>query len=292
MKRIKVLFICCMVVFLTACSFASKNYEAGVEKFKIKDFVAAETYFKKAIDEGYNKKDINTVYTIVREYNLANKCYSDGEFEKALEHLEKIPKEYAEYSIRQDVELLKEKITKSKDIEDSIEKVKDLVEFGEYSEAKSAVLKIDIEDCNDQQKEEIESLKKQILLKQKNQDPLVLAKINTLVYTYAHGLCEAVNTGEFQPLVGTLYQGSSIYNVQKSYIASMANKDIYEYCLGSEVSSVEWISETECVISTIETYQIYNYDEEYYSSKTLRYTYDVIETADGQLFLTTIRKSN
>ncbi len=292
MKRIRIILVCCMAVLLTACSFVSKNYEAGVEKLKAKDFVAAESYFKKAIDEGYNKNDIDVIYEIVSEYNLANKCYSDGEYEKGLAHIGKIPSVYSKYSIVTDVDSLKEKLTKSKEIDDTIAKVKNLFEYGEYSEANALILQIDTQQSTDKQNGEIQELQKQIQIKKKNEDATVLAKINTLVRTYANGLCEAVNTGQFKPLSGTLYKDSAIYNEQKSYIARMATKDIYEYCLGIEVSSVSWTSETECVISTIETYQIYNYTAEDYSSQTFRYTYDVIETADGQLFLTTIRKSN
>ena len=121
---------------------------------------------------------------------------------------------------------------------------------------------------------------------------MVLERIDALVYAYVNGLCEAVNTGEFKPLKGTLYAGSSIYNEQRSYIQGLANVDIYEYCSDYEVSSVNWETETNCVISTIETYRLYNYTDEENTTVTLRYTYDVIETADGQLFLTSIRKSN
>lgn len=292
MKRIKVILLCFAAVLLTACSFVSKNYEAGVEKLKAKDFIAAESYLKKAIEEGYDKNDIDVVYTIVSEYNLANKCYEDGEYEKGLEHIGKIPSVYTNYSLVTDVDSLKENLTKSKEIDDSIAKAKSMVEYGEYSEANVLILQIDTQHATEKQNDEIQELQKQIQIKKKNQDATVVAKINTLVRTYANGLCEAVNTGQFKPLSGTLYKDSAIYNEQKSYIARMATKDIYEYCLGIEVSSVNWTSETECVISTIETYQIYNYTSEEYSSQTFRYTYDVIETADGQLFLTTIRKSN
>ncbi len=292
MKRIKAILLCCMALFLTACSFISQNYKAGVENLKIKDYVAAESCFKKAIDEGYNKNDVNVIYAIVSEYNLANKYYDAGEYDKALTHLNKIPNTYSNYSLSKDVDILREQLTESKNIEDSIAKAKNLLEYGEYNEANNIVLEIDTQYSTDKQKDEIKELQKQIQIKKKNQDTVVLEKINTLVRTYANGLCEAVNTGQFKPLSGTLYKDSSIYKEQMSYIARMAQKDIYEYCKGIEVSSVNWISETECVISTIETYQIYNYTAGDYSAQTFRYTYDVIETADGQLFLTTIRKSN
>ncbi len=269
-----------------------ENYDEGISKLEIKDYVAAEASFKKILDNDPDQNNINVIYTIVSEYNNAKKYYDAGEYDTAMTHIDKIPHSYTNYSIGIDVDALKNQLKNIKDIDVYVSKAASLLESGEYSEANEIILKIDTQYSTDKQQEEIKALQKQIQLEKKNQDKVVLEKLDTLVRTYANGLCEAVNTGNFKPLKGTLYKGSSIYAEQVAYIEKMSNIDIFEYNMGAEVSSVDWQSETTCVISTIETYEIYNYTAEDYSTQTFRYTYDVIETPDGQLFLTSIRESN
>lgn len=269
-----------------------KNYKDGMANLEIKNYPAAEACFKKLLEKDPDKNDINLIYTIVSEYNFTKKYYDKADYDAAITHLDKIPNSYSSYSIGADVEVIKGQLKNIRDIDIAITKAKNLLESGEYNEANEVILKIDTQYSTDKQSEEISSLQKQIKIKKKNDDPIVLDKIKTLVRTYANGLCEAVNTDNFKPLNGTLYYGSSIYKEQVSYIAKMANQEIYEYCESAEVTSVNWTTDTDCVISTIETYEIYNLDNEDYSTQTFRYTYDVIETSDGQLFLTSIRKSN
>lgn len=290
MKHIKMFLCCCMILLLASCSSAGKNYEKGIANLDVKNYVDAELCFKNAIDEGYTKDNVNVIYTIVSEYNDAKECYDAGEYDKTQEHIDKIPYTYSDYLIGIDIDILKEQLKTIEEIATSISKAKNLLDSGEYETANEIILMLDTQHATDEQIVEAERLKHQIKLKKKNNDYEVLSKINTLIDIYVHGLCEAVNTGDFRPLKGCLYEDSSIYEEQKSYIESMKKKNIYEYVQDFKVNSVEWESETSCVVSTSETYRIF--DGTKYRTQTFRYTYDVIETNDKQLFLTTIEKSS
>ena len=285
MKHIRTLIGCCMILLLASCSSAGKYYEAGITNLNIKNYVVAESNFKNAVEEGYTKDNVNVIYTIVSEYNNAKECYDGGQYDDAASYIEKIPNTYSDYVIAADIDVLKEQLKKIEDVASSIAKAQNLFDAGEYDDANAIILMIDTQYATDKQSEEISNIKRRIHLKKKNKDYEVLTRINTLVDSYVHGLCEAVNTGDFRPLTGCLYEGSNIYNTQKSYVASMAKKYVNDFA----VNSVEWETETTCVISTSETYDIYDGIKS--RTQTFRYTYDVIETTDKQLFLTDIRKS-
>lgn len=290
MKYIKGFLCCCMVLLLASCFSASKYYKEGIESLDVKNYVNAEENLKKAIDNGYTRNNVKVIYSIVSEYNDAKQYYDKREYDKASMHIGKIPHSYSDYSIGVDVDFLKSQLKECEKISSSISKAQSLLDSGEYEDANEIVLAIDTKYATDEQLTEIENIRLQIKLERKNNDYYVLNKIDALVENYVYALCESVNTGDFRALKGCLYEGSSIYKTQQSYIANMAKKDVYEYVKDYKVNSVDWKSETSCVISTIETYEIYVGDD--YRTQTFRYTYDVIETNDKQLFLTSIKKSS
>ncbi|MBQ4562771.1 MAG: tetratricopeptide repeat protein [Clostridia bacterium] len=267
-------------------------YDEGIIKLEIKDYAISEACFKKLLELDPDNDDINVIYTIISDYNTAKSHFDKGEYYTAIAYLDKIPHSYVDYPISADIDVLNTQLKSFKETSASITKATSLLESGEYNEAGDVLLTIDDQYVTDEQREEIKALQKQIQLKKKNQDPVALNRLNALADAYSIGLCEAVNSGVFAPLNGTLYHGSSIYAEQVAYIAKMSKISIYERCLGMDVISVNWTSESTCVISTIETYEISNYSAGRFYTETFRYTYDVIETSDGQLFLTTIRKSN
>lgn len=269
-----------------------KSYKSGMTNLEIKDYASAETSFKKILDKDSEQNSIKILYTIVSEYNKAKSCCDSGEYETAETHLDKIPNSYTNYSIGSDIDDLKEQMKSVKNIDLSISKATSLLEAGNYQDANDILVKIDMGYLSAEQTEVVKSLQKRVQLMKKNKDPIVLERINALVQTHVKGLCEAVNTGSFKPLSGTLYKGSTIYTEYISYIDFISKQDLSEYCEGAEVLGVNWTSETECVISTIETYRIYYWKKGESVTQTFRYTYDVVETPDGQLFLTTLRESN
>ncbi len=289
MKRVKIILCCFVILLLTSCATAEKAYKEGMANLEVKNYTAAEECFKKAVDDGYTKDNVRVIYTIVSEYNNAKECFDADEYEKAREHFDKIPNMYGDYLIGIDINVLKEQIEEIEKLNASILKAKNLLESGDYDDANAILLMLDTSRATEKQLTEVEELKKQVKLEKKNNDHEVITKIENLVQDYVWGLCEAVNTGDFRALKGSLYEGSSIYETQKAFIAKKGGKGIYEFALDAKVNSVKWTSETECIISTSESYEIY--DNKGYRTQTFRYTYGVIETKDKQLFLTSIKNS-
>lgn len=291
MKKGSLLSICIFVLMLiSSCSIGGgRYYEDGIKKLEIKEYETAEACFKQAIDKGYKDKKVDVIYTILSSYNNALKAYNSKEYDDAQEYIDKIPNSYTEYIISHDVDMLKQSMEKHNEAYNSLKRVKTLVEQGKYSDANAVILLIDDSVLSNQQIEEFEETKRLITIKQKNENAYYVQKIDNLVKNYVYALCDAVNENQFKPLQGCLYKDSSIYNTQKSYIAKVGPKDIYEYVEDYSVSNIDWISENECVISTVEVYNIYNATN--YSTQTFKYTYHVIETEDKQLYLTEIEKS-
>lgn len=292
MKKINNLLTICFfaLIFTASCSLGgSKYYEDGMKNLEIKEYETSEKCFKQAIDKGYKDKNVDVIYSIVSCYNKALEAYNLNEYDDAQEYLDKIPNSYTEYILSHDIDLLKQNMEKHNEAYSNLKKANALVEQGKYADANAVILLIDNNMLSSQQIEELENTKKLISIKQKNKDTYYLKKIDDLIENYVYALCDAVNDNQFKSLKGCLYNGSPIYNTQKSYIAKVGPQDIYEYVDDYSVSNVDWISENECIISTVEVYNIYNGMN--YSTQTFKFTYHAIETEDKQLYLTQIEKS-
>lgn len=99
-------------------------------------------------------------------------------------------------------------------------------------------------------------------------------KMRNLIYWYTYYFTEAVNSGDFEIIENYLYPGSSLYNEQKSYVATTYEKGIKEDIKSFNVTSYN-ISDDKMsgTVSTEEVYNIYQKDSTEPSTKTFHYTY-------------------
>ncbi|QCX33984.1 hypothetical protein FDN13_09855 [Caloramator sp. E03] len=97
--------------------------------------------------------------------------------------------------------------------------------------------------------------------------------IRELVEGYAEVLCTAVNYNDFSYLESYLYPGSSIYEMQKTYVHNTYSKGIREYIMSLDILSYNMSLDNKTgTVTTEERYKIYNADNEE-SIKIFKYTY-------------------
>ena len=99
-------------------------------------------------------------------------------------------------------------------------------------------------------------------------------KMRNLIYWYTYYFTQAVNTGDFEDVEDYLYPGSSLYNAQKSYVASTYEKGIKENIKSFNVISYSLSDDKKSgTVSTEEDYDIYQNSDTEPSTKTFHYTY-------------------
>ncbi len=99
-------------------------------------------------------------------------------------------------------------------------------------------------------------------------------KMRNLIYWYTYYFTQAVNTGDFEDVEDYLYPGSSLYNAQKSYVASTYEKGIKENIKSFNVISYSLSDDKKSgTVSTEEVYDIYQNSDTEPSTKTFHYTY-------------------
>ncbi|MCX7883694.1 MAG: hypothetical protein N2448_01475 [Caloramator sp.] len=97
--------------------------------------------------------------------------------------------------------------------------------------------------------------------------------IRDLIEGYAESLCNAVNYNNFSYLESYLYPGSSIYEMQKTYVPNTYNKGIREYIMSLNILSYNISEDNKTgTVTTEERYKIYNANNEE-SIKVFKYTY-------------------
>lgn len=147
-------------------STSKKAIEQGKLAMANKEYDKALSSFKLAIDEGSNDEEIKSMTSIIENYNEANLKFEKGNLEEAKEILDKINKDYAKYSIKDDVDNLKEnidnKIKSQKEISSKITDIKDLVKNENYSNANTLIKELDKNKLSEKDKNEINELQSNI----------------------------------------------------------------------------------------------------------------------------------
>ena len=268
-----------------------EKYKNGIDLLNAKNYTGAEAIFKELLDKDSKQNNVKNVYSIVSEYNLAKPFFDTGDYNNTLTHLNKIPPSYINYPISADIDYMKNHIKAVNETAANLAEAASLVKSRKYDQAEQMLLKIDTNYTTADQNNEIAKYQTQIRLGRKNQSSV--PALNALITSYARSFVNSVNSGDFSYLESsrTLYPGSSIYNTQKSYINTLSQKPIFEQYLDARVESVSWTSDTTCVIKTVEKYRVDNRSTGKVETKTLRYTYDVIQTSDGSVYLKTIKKT-
>ena len=127
-------------------SVVKKSIEQAKASMESKEYDKALLSLEMALDEDSKNKEAKELYSILETYQSAKQLLEEKKFDEAKKTIDKIASEYANYSIKEDVDLLKTEIEKSleavKTTEDNLANVKKLVEEKKYDEAKALIKEI------------------------------------------------------------------------------------------------------------------------------------------------------
>ncbi|MEG0425974.1 hypothetical protein [Cetobacterium sp.] len=92
------------------------------------------------LKEDSSNSEAKLLENIISDFESSKKLYDDGKFNKANDEIAKIPKEYSNYNIKNDVEKLKESISEKmneiKEVDNKINDINKLINNGKLDEAK------------------------------------------------------------------------------------------------------------------------------------------------------------
>lgn len=144
----------------------SKNYDKALASIEI------------VLDDDSQNSEALIMKSIIIDYLNAKEALDENKLEKARDILQKINSQYEDYSIKDDVNKLKEtinnKIQNNEKINSNIEKLSNLVNSQKYNDAKKLAETLKSESLTDEQKKKIDSLysKINLALKQINEKNL------------------------------------------------------------------------------------------------------------------------
>lgn len=169
MKKIKLTaMILLLSIVLVGCNHeAKKDIEQGKSEFENKEYDDALMYFKQAIDKGSKEEDVITMAEIIEVYNKSMKEMESNNLEEAKKTIDSINPDYINYSIKEDVDNLKEKIDvklkeEEQEIDDMISEVDKLIANKDYDDVKILINEIEKNKLSDSQKKYINELIKKI----------------------------------------------------------------------------------------------------------------------------------
>lgn len=150
----------------------SKNYDKALASIEI------------VLDNDSQNSEALIMKSIITDYLNAKEALDENKPEKARDILQEINSQYEDYSIKDDVNKLKEtinnKIQNNEKINSNIEKLSNLVNSQKYNDAKKLAETLKSESLTDEQKKKIDSLysKINLALKQINEKNLQKEKEN------------------------------------------------------------------------------------------------------------------
>lgn len=157
-----------MLSALTGCGGSNNLITEGKTAMEEGNFEEAVALFKTASEEDSKDEEAKNLYNLAYDYVIANKAYGEFKLDVAMDNINKLEENKDVSLIEENVNELKDKINRDKEIVDnlnvSIEKVNKLEKESNYKEAKEVLSKAikDAEPLKDNLKEILDSANKKI----------------------------------------------------------------------------------------------------------------------------------
>lgn len=144
----------------------TKSLNEAKQDINNKDYAKAIDALEIVIDQDSNNKEANNLMQIVGNYNGAIVHYKAREYKAAEKELNEITADYSNLAIKGDIDELKSEIafqeSKTKVVDEYINKATTLIKQKKYKEADAEIKKIDVNSPSKKQLEKINTLNKTI----------------------------------------------------------------------------------------------------------------------------------
>ncbi|MEG2235961.1 MAG: hypothetical protein RR144_05955 [Clostridia bacterium] len=141
-----------------------RQLESGITALNDGKYDEAKEDFEEVIREDKNNGQAQNIITIIDNYENAKKALEQNKISEVKEYISKIPKEYTNYSIKDDIDKIKGEVDKKdkiiKDIDAKLQNIDSLIKDKKYEEAQNEADKIDIKDAFKEQKDKLNNYNK------------------------------------------------------------------------------------------------------------------------------------
>ena len=269
----------------------AKLLKTGMNHLEIGDYEEAETVFKVIMESDPENEETVILCRILHNYNRAVKRIENKDYEDARTYFEKIPLEYTDYAIADDVEGLDSEIKHFERTYEIFEKVRDLMSSGDFENAEKTIELIDKSclktadaELLERYCDEIDEFVREKEESEKEVISLGVTEAEEIIRRFCIKYVEAVNNGDFEHV--SQYIKGNLYNTQKNMVDSLYSQGITEDFDFLTVKSVQKIKDNMWKVKVSEGETIYYPDGEV-SKKTYAWTYTV-EFIEPNFYLTNI----
>lgn len=142
-KILKILIGGALTIFLIGCgSSVTKKYENALASLDSKDYTSSVSLLEEVLEKNPDNAEAKELLEIISNYQKALELSKEDKVEEAKILLEKLSKDYKNYSIKKDIEVLASTLDKKIDdkeialVDDMFKKARILFEEGKYTECK------------------------------------------------------------------------------------------------------------------------------------------------------------
>lgn len=143
-----------------------EKMEAGINNLNNGNYEEAESNFNDVLKLDKDNKEAEKIVSIITNYEDAKKSFENNDLNSANTFIEKIPSDYTNYKIKDNIEELKNDIKVKSDnikkIDDELNNINNLVINNKLDEAKNKITNINIKYATKEQKEKADKIVKQL----------------------------------------------------------------------------------------------------------------------------------
>lgn len=263
---------------------AKSLYKNADKYMTIGDYEAAEELYLE-LTEITDDDEAMLVYNILYNYNRAYTNSEDCEYEAAKKHFDKIPAEYVDYVICDDVEDLGDKIDAGIGAYETFEEIKEYMSDKDFEAAAEAAEILEQKYLSRADKKELEKILEEI--DKAEEAGLSAHEAESLLMEYCDAMVKAINNMDFGIVSPYIDADSAFYETQKGLVDYCASEGITQVFDSLRVKSLSKTgSKTwEAEVSETETL---TYDDGTEETKTYSWTY-TIKYIDSDYYVAGIR---
>lgn len=167
-KRVVLVGFVLATMILVGCgNDAVKNYiDKSKSTMEAKEYDKALVAIQLALDEDKDNVEANKIFKIISIYEETKTLLANNNVILAKEELEKLEDDYTNYSIKDDIEILRkdidDKLKVVEEINSKLDNISKLIDEKGYSEAKALFLEVSKESLSEEQKNKANELNAKI----------------------------------------------------------------------------------------------------------------------------------
>ncbi len=262
-------------------------FKTAEKYMTIGDYEAAEEAYLE-LTEITDDEEALLLYNIVYNYNRALKKFEASNFEDAKKHFDKIPVEYVDYEISDDVDDLGNDIDLGIGAYETFENIKGFMKDEDYDAAREEIEILDKKYLSKEDKEYLDEIKDELnKIEQEAKYDLTSHEAESFIMEYCDAMVDAINNNDFSLVSSYIDSKSELYETQRGLVAYCASEGITESFDSLRLKKFTKLNSKTWEAAVSETETIY-YDDGTEETKTYSWTY-TIKYIDSEYYVSGIR---